>query len=69
MISETCACGASFQAERADELELWEDWLARHACSNRKEFGGSLDSRLERSDSFIAEDMRPVGFRPDTDDY
>ena len=67
MISETCSCGSSFQADRPDELKLWEDWLIRHSCNGRQEFSGSLDSRLERSDTFIVEEMRPVGFQPDDD--
>lgn len=68
MISETCGCGASFQAERSDELHLWEDWLARHSCRNRFEFNGSIGSMVERGQNDELDEMRLTGFSRNTEE-
>jgi hypothetical protein len=68
MISETCACGGSFQAERSDELKLWEAWLARHKCRERTEFTGSIDAALGQSDNLELDEMRLVGFSRNYED-
>jgi hypothetical protein len=62
MISETCPCGGSFQAERSDELKLWEAWLARHKCRERAEFSGTISSAVERGDNLELDEMRLLGF-------
>ena len=68
-ISETCSCGASFSAERNDELKLINAWRTQHKCMNPK--GGDL-AIVDSSQSSIAEDFRipelHIGFRPSEDD-
>ena len=53
MISESCSCGASFQAERSDEIKLLNQWRVNHKC--RSEFNLAIidNSRIETS---------PIGF-------
>ena len=34
MISESCGCGASFQAERNDEIKLLNQWRTNHKCKS-----------------------------------
>ena len=31
-LSETCSCGASFTADRDDELKLLNQWRTAHSC-------------------------------------
>jgi hypothetical protein len=55
MISETCQCGAQFQAERPkDELKLLNQWRANHNCPGQSGGLAIVDSsRIESS---------PIGF-------
>lgn len=54
MISETCGCGAAFQAERPkDELKLLNQWRKDHRCQT----GGNL-AIIDSSRSETA----PIGF-------
>ena len=68
-ISETCSCGASFSAERNDELKLLNSWRTSHKCQVPKQ--GDL-AIVDSSHSSIAEDFRipelHIGFRPSEDD-
>jgi hypothetical protein len=68
-ISETCSCGASFSAERNDELKLLNAWRTAHKCNFPK--SGDL-AIVDSSNSSIAEDFRipelHIGFRPSEDD-
>jgi hypothetical protein len=68
-ISETCSCGASFSAERNDELKLLNSWRTQHKCMNPK--GGEL-AIVDMSSTQIADDFRipelHIGFRPDEGD-
>ena len=31
-LSESCSCGASFTADRDDELKLLNQWRTKHSC-------------------------------------
>jgi hypothetical protein len=68
-LSETCSCGASFSAERNDELKLLNQWREQHKCEFPKV--GDL-AIVDNSHSQIAEDFRipelHIGFRPDEGD-
>jgi hypothetical protein len=68
-ISETCSCGASFSAERNDELKLLNAWRTNHKCINHD--GGSL-AIVDNSQTMLADDFRipelHIGFRPDEGD-
>jgi len=68
-ISETCSCGASFSAERNDELKLLNAWRTTHKCQYPK--GGEL-AILDTAQSTLAEDYHipelHIGFRPDEGD-
>lgn len=53
MISESCSCGASFQAERSDELKLLNLWRTSHKCRSEGNLAIIDSSRVETA---------PVGF-------
>lgn len=54
MISETCSCGASFQAERSDEIKLLNQWRTNHKCQSEGNLAIIDNSRSEHS--------APIGF-------
>jgi len=53
MISESCSCGASFQAERSDEIKLLNQWRSNHLCRSEGNLAIIDSSRVETA---------PVGF-------
>jgi|688.fasta_scaffold287581_2 hypothetical protein len=67
-LSETCSCGASFTAERDDELKLLNAWRKSHRCKpqpgdlvttgvdSRADFGGENEPEFK------------IGFRYDYED-
>jgi hypothetical protein len=59
MISETCSCGASFSAERSDELKLLNTWRTSHKC---KPSEGTL-AIVDSAKSELA-GWHPIGFSP-----
>jgi len=59
VISETCSCGASFSAERSDELKLLNTWRTSHKC---KPSEGSL-AIVDSAKSELA-GWHPIGFSP-----
>jgi hypothetical protein len=68
-LSETCSCGASFAAERNDELKLLNAWRTSHKCVTHD--NGSL-AIVDTSNTQLADDFRipelHIGFRPSEDD-
>lgn len=68
-LSEVCSCGASFTAERSDELKLLNAWRSSHKCATPKI--GEL-AIVDSSSTQIADDFRipelHIGFRPDEGD-
>jgi hypothetical protein len=68
-LSEVCSCGASFTAERDDELKLLNAWRTSHKCALPK--GGEL-AIVDTANTSIMEDPRMpelhIGFRPSEDD-
>jgi hypothetical protein len=54
MISETCGCGAAFQAERQDELKLLNTWRTNHKCRS--------EGNLAIIDTSRNETSNPIGF-------
>jgi hypothetical protein len=68
-IAETCSCGASFSAERNDELKLLNSWRTAHKCNFPK--SGDL-AIVDSSITQISEEVRipelHIGFRPSEDD-
>jgi len=59
MISESCGCGASFSAERSDELKLINSWRTNHKCRPQE---GNL-AIVDASRSELA-NWHPIGFSP-----
>lgn len=53
MISESCSCGASFQAERSDEIKLLNQWRTGHRCKSEGNLAIVDSSRVETA---------PIGF-------
>lgn len=49
VISESCSCGASFQAERADEIKLLNQWRTTHQCRDTGNLAIIDTSRSEHS--------------------
>lgn len=66
-LSESCACGASFSAERDDELRLLNEWRSKHKCP--KPQGGSLalNTVVDVASEYNYPELR-LGFRGDEDD-
>lgn len=68
-LSETCSCGASFTAERSDELKLLNQWREAHRCQFPRQ--GDL-AVVDTASTQIADDFRipelHIGFRPDEGD-
>jgi hypothetical protein len=64
-LSEVCSCGASFTAERDDELKLLNSWRTTHKCGIPK--GGDL-AMVDTANTSIMDDPRTpelhIGFRP-----
>ena len=58
-ISELCSCGASFTAERSDELKLLNAWRINHKCIPTE---GSL-AIIDTSRTELA-GYHPIGFSP-----
>lgn len=59
MISETCGCGASFSAERDDELKLLNTWRTSHKCKPSEGTLAIVDvARSEHAG------YHPIGFSP-----
>ena len=54
MISETCSCSASFQAERSDEIKLLNQWRTNHKCR--------AEGNLAIIDNSRSEHSGPIGF-------
>jgi hypothetical protein len=54
VISESCGFGASFQAERQDELKLLNAWRSNHKCR--------ADGNLAIIDTSRNETSHPIGF-------
>jgi hypothetical protein len=66
-LSESCSCGASFSAERDDELGLLNQWRKRHKCPKPQGGALALSSSIESVDDFVYPELR-IGFRGDDDD-
>jgi hypothetical protein len=68
-LSEICSCGASFTAERSDELKLLNAWRTSHRCSTPRH--GDL-AIVDSSLNTLADDPRipelHIGFRPSEED-
>jgi hypothetical protein len=63
-ITETCSCGASFSAERNDELKLVNAWRSQHKCSFPKQGDLAImdSSRNELAPDFTEPELHS-GFR------
>ncbi len=66
-LSESCSCGASFSADRDDELRLLNDWRRAHVCPGPERGSLALGSAVESAHDFVYPNLR-VGFRGDEDD-
>jgi len=63
-LSESCSCGASFSADRDDELRLLNEWRKTHKCPKPERGNLTLGSSVEAVDDFAYPNLR-VGFRGD----
>lgn len=66
-VSESCACGASFSAERDDELGLLNQWREAHKCPKPQGGGLALNTSIESVNDFTYPELR-IGFRGDEED-
>lgn len=66
-VSESCACGAGFSAERDDELGLLNQWRKTHKCPKPQGGGLALSSSVETVTDYTYPELR-LGFRGDDDD-
>jgi len=66
-LSESCSCGASFSAERDDELQLINQWRKTHKCPKPDRGGLSIASSIETVTDYAYPELR-IGFRGDEDD-
>jgi hypothetical protein len=66
-VSESCACGASFSAERDNELQLLNQWRESHKCPKPQSGGLAVNSMVETATDFKYPELR-LGFRGDEDD-
>lgn len=67
-ISESCSCGASFSADRDDELKLLNQWREDHKCPAPQ--GGDLSystATIETAPDHTFPEMH-IGFRYNGDD-
>lgn len=68
-LSETCTCGASFSAERDDELKLLNQWRRAHKCVPQPGdlYTSGLDSRADLATDYTLPEMH-IGFRYEPED-
>jgi hypothetical protein len=68
-ISESCSCGASFTADRDDELKLLNQWRIAHRCKDTGDliFNNPSTAVIEKVDSNLAPELQ-LGFRYDEED-
>jgi hypothetical protein len=66
-LSESCACGASFTAERDDELSLLNAWRSKHKCPKPERGNLALSADTNIVADFGYPELR-IGFRGDEDD-
>ena len=65
-LSESCSCGASFSADRDDELRLLNEWRLAHRCPMPERGSLAVESSVESVHDFVYPNLR-VGFRGDED--
>ena len=65
-VSESCSCGASFTADRDDEIKLLNQWRNGHKCKTSGDliFNNPIQSVTE-SLSYSTEPELQLGFRYD----
>ena len=66
-VSESCSCGASFSAERTDEIKMLTNWRENHKCRDRVEFIAIDNSKSEPAPEYQVPEMH-IGFRGREDD-
>ena len=68
-ISESCSCGASFTADRDDELKLLNQWRSNHKCKDSGDliFNNPTTASLDKTDNFNQPELQ-LGFRYDEED-
>jgi hypothetical protein len=63
-LSESCSCGASFSAERDDELRLLNHWRKSHVCPKPERGSLALGAVVESAPVFTEPELH-IGFRSD----
>ena len=63
-LSESCACGASFSADRDDELKLLNDWRRSHKCPAPERGDLALSAQIEAAPDYTVPELH-IGFRGD----
>lgn len=68
-ISESCTCGASFTADRDDELKLLNQWRTSHKCKTSGDliFNNPATAVMDKVD-YVTEPELQLGFRYDDSD-
>lgn len=65
-LSESCGCGASFTADRDDELKLLNQWRISHKCKDTGDliFNNPSTATIEKVE-YVTEPELQLGFRYD----
>ena len=68
MIRERCGCGAEFEVDEEDSLEIWTTWREIHRCVVVVEESGGMGgvAQVEQAPDYTIPELH-VGFRPSWD--
>jgi hypothetical protein len=68
-LSESCSCGASFTADRDDELLLLNQWRLKHQCKapGQLAFNDITSITTDKDGSPFAPELH-IGFRGEDDE-
>jgi hypothetical protein len=65
-LSESCGCGASFTADRDDELKLLNQWRTKHDCKSAGDLlFNTLPSSTTETLQYETDRELQLGFRYD----
>ena len=66
MFRERCACGAEFETDETNGLQLLREWRKQHKCLPQPTARPDLSTTVETTTSFTEPELH-IGFRPDWD--
>lgn len=64
MIRERCTCGAEFETDEEDPLEIWATWRELHRCVEQPSEGSVLGgtAQVEQAPDYTIPELH-IGFR------